>query len=161
MVRIAKDLGFGMGHFESDQDAIVIYSYRDKYGGSNTKDYSILLCQSGETTAWYSEHQLSFIKHVGDDGIKAVTSDKEKREAQQTSLEWIVKEWPSIHDNIPRSTMEHLMRLVGITNPWGPNGEGIEYGYNACLAFEILNPILMTGDISQVREFFRASVSRK
>mgnify|MGYP003348488012 CR=1 FL=1 len=74
LVRIAKDLGASMAHFEADQDAIVMGSYRDLCGSgpNNTKEYEVLLCKNGDSHSWYYERQLTFIKHVGEDAITAL-----------------------------------------------------------------------------------------
>lgn len=156
MVRIAKDLGSSMSHFEANQDAIVIGSYRDQYGGDDVDSYTVMLCKSGGETSWYHEHQLTLIRHVGDEGIAAVKSEREKREAVETDLEWIVKNWPSIRDKTPGATMGELMRRCGITNPWGAHGEGYTYYMNAMATHRVLDPVLQTGDIGKVTEFMDA-----
>lgn len=69
LVHIAKDLGPSMAHFESDLDAIVIGSYRDLYGGDDVKSYSVMF-PDGSTCSWYHEHQLTFLRHVGEAGIE-------------------------------------------------------------------------------------------
>ncbi len=61
LVRIAKDLGHAMSHFEADQDAIVVGSYADQFGGDDTKSYTLQL-QGRGPVSWYSEHQLTLIE---------------------------------------------------------------------------------------------------
>ena len=61
LVHIAKDLGRAMHHFEADQDAIVVGSYADQYGGDDTKSYTLHL-QGHGPVSWYSEHQLTLIE---------------------------------------------------------------------------------------------------
>lgn len=68
-VHIAKDLGPSMSHFENDRNAIVIGSYRDLYGGDDTKSYSVMFAD-GSTSSWYDEWQLTFLRHVGEAGIE-------------------------------------------------------------------------------------------
>lgn len=46
-VRIAKDLGSSMSHFPADEDAIVMYSYHDLYGGSR-KDHHYCIYIKGQ-----------------------------------------------------------------------------------------------------------------
>lgn len=152
MVRIAKDLGPSMSHFEADQDAIVMGSYRDQFGGDNVDSYTVMLCESGGETSWYYEHQLTFIRHVGDEGIAAIETVREKREAEETNLEWIVKNWPSIREKPPGATMSELMRRCGIEKPWGAHGEGYSYYKNAMATHQALDSVLQTGDLKQVVE---------
>ena len=61
LVRVAKDLGPTMGHFTADIDAIVIGSYKDQYGGSDTKSYSLHLKGQGHCS-WYWESQLELLE---------------------------------------------------------------------------------------------------
>ena len=59
-VRIADDLGAGMGHFKSGADATVQYTYAHAYGGDDVKSYSLSIDDYG-SSAWYYEHQLTQI----------------------------------------------------------------------------------------------------
>lgn len=59
-VHIAKDLGPGMSHFESDLNATVQHSYAQAYGGNDFKSYSLDVDGIGEV-AWYDESQLTKI----------------------------------------------------------------------------------------------------
>ncbi len=61
VVRIAKDLGRTMSHFPSDKIAVVMGSYKDQYGGNNTRDYTLNVKGIGECS-WYEEHQLTLVE---------------------------------------------------------------------------------------------------
>ena len=56
-VRVTKDLGSLMSHFESDCDATVMYTYAHAYGGDDVKSYCLDIDGIGEV-AWYEEWQL-------------------------------------------------------------------------------------------------------
>ena len=61
-VHVAKDLGSMMSHFENNVDAIIGYTYAQKYGGTDNKSYSLYLIKNGKvynSVAWYEEHQLT------------------------------------------------------------------------------------------------------
>lgn len=64
-VHIAKDLGSSMRHFTSDVDAIVLYSYNDRYGGGNTNQYGLgILGKNGKIkfcSSWYWANQLTLM----------------------------------------------------------------------------------------------------
>ena len=64
LVYVAADLGLSMRYFENDQQAIVLYTYSEKYGSSaqNDKEYCLYLLKSKTEVSWYHEHQLSFIE---------------------------------------------------------------------------------------------------
>ena len=50
LVHIAKDLGDHMSHFTSDKDVIIVGSYADQYGGSDTDSYTVMFVDDGNTT---------------------------------------------------------------------------------------------------------------
>lgn len=148
-VHIAKNLGNSMSHFESDKDAIVMYSYVERCGGTDENGghvYCLMLLPEGYECSWYWERQLTFIEHVGEWGITEVKAEKFGRQQLQTDLRWIVKNWTVIRDNPPGPTLGELMRRIGITNPWGASGEGIKYYENAQFMLRHLGPALDTGD---------------
>lgn len=71
-VRIAKDLGSSMSHFENDQDAVVIdYCAGYKPGGWQD-DYGLYLRGKGEVW-WYDESQLTLIEGDGKEILKKWT----------------------------------------------------------------------------------------
>ncbi|KUJ56438.1 hypothetical protein [Chryseobacterium aquaticum] len=66
LVKIADDLGEGMSHFEKGKEAIILFSYKDLYGGNNDKSYEVVFPDTGTTSAWYKEHQLTLIEEGGE-----------------------------------------------------------------------------------------------
>lgn len=73
-VRVAKDLGSSMSHFQGDCNAIVIGSYNDQYGGGHrgkNTPYSLLLFPKGSSPyscSWYMESQLTLMDQDRDIG---------------------------------------------------------------------------------------------
>lgn len=59
-VRVVADLGPHMSHFPKDREAIVLYSYFDRYRCGSKTSYAVLLRGEG-FCAWYEEHQLTLI----------------------------------------------------------------------------------------------------
>lgn len=154
VVHIASDLGPCMSHFDADKDAIVMGSYRDQYGGSDVDSYTVMFCDTGGECSWYHTHQLTLLRHGGEEEIARVKAEREAREKVETDLAWIVSNWRSIRERVPGATIGELMRRIGITNPWGAHGEGITYYTNARATFELLDPVLSTGNLEQVEAFF-------
>ncbi len=64
-VFICKEMPISMSHFPSGFNAIVEYTYKQRYGGDNIDSYSIIvLDENKEPTnaiAWYYENQLTLI----------------------------------------------------------------------------------------------------
>ncbi len=86
-VRIDKEMPGHMSHFTSDCDAIVEYTYAQKFpefDPNDVENYSlILLNQDGVpigSSAWYHEHQLTLINDSVGDGFKIIeTFEMEER----------------------------------------------------------------------------------
>lgn len=80
LVQVAKDLGPSMSHFTGDCRAIVIGSYRDKYGGGKdeTQLYTLFL-EGRDTCSWYHEHQLTLIKRGQYDLLDTWEEEAKKR----------------------------------------------------------------------------------
>ena len=77
-VKVAKDLGQIMSHFQNDCEAIVIGSYADEYGESDTKSYTIHIKGQGEV-AWYEEYQL---KLIGKNKLDLLDQWEKERQAE-------------------------------------------------------------------------------
>lgn len=161
VVRIAKDLGPHMAHFENDRDAVIIGSYRDQYGGDNIDSWTVMFCDTGYRVSWYETQQLTFIKNIGEDGIEAILVAKSKREDVEKDFDWIVANWIGIRENPSGATMAKLMSLVGITNPWGRNGEGFVYHANMMATYKLLDPVLSTGRQERRRIVSRQAIARE
>ncbi len=155
VVHIAADLGPTMSHFTSDVDAIVMYSYAERYGGSDVGSYSVMFCDDGSECAWYHPHQFTLLRHGGQEEIDRVLAAKEVRVKQECELGWIVANWPTFKErgSYPGASMMYLMRRVGIAEPWGNHGEGYVYHANAMGTVEFLDPIMSTGDLDKVEAF--------
>ena len=64
-VRIAKDLGTSMSHFEKDCEAIVMYSYAEQYDSSSKKNldqFSLYILPNRGESSWYYADQLELIE---------------------------------------------------------------------------------------------------
>ena len=152
VVHIAKDLGSWMRHFTSDVDAVILGSYYDQFGGDptgspNGVSYTVLFFDGNECS-WYSEYQLTFIRHDMQ-AIDKIKADLEARKIEQLRPEWILEHWKELRESTPGYVACFLMSLVGITEPWGSQGEGLAYYANWQQTFKIVDPVLSTGDIEQ------------
>ena len=153
VVHIVKDLGPSMAHFENDRDAIIIGSYRDLYGGEdNINDWTVMFCDTGCEVSWYHTSQLTFLRHGGEAEIEKVKLARDLRVTTERDINWILANWRSIREHPPGATMGKLMELVGITNPWGRNGEGITYYSNVARTCLLLDPALSTGELGKLNE---------
>ena len=153
VVHIAADLRQSMSHFEKDIDVVILGSYADQFGGNNTEDYTVLFLDSGTEVSWYSEEQLTFLRHGGEKLIDEIKKAESQRQKVESNLNWIVGNWKKIRLKTPSATINKLMSLIGITNPWGNHGEGIDYANHARYTFRCLDTVLLTGDTKKVERF--------
>ena len=147
LVRIAKDLGAEMAHFESDQDALVIGSYADRYpdmaGEREHHIYTLLFTESGGECSWYYEDQLTLIAHAGDEAIAKVQADREQLRQKRSALPWIVANWNPAQ--MPGESLQALADLCGLGSLWGPSGEGIAYWENSMRLLAAFTPAMVAG----------------
>ena len=84
-VRIARDLGPMMSHFEKDCEAIVMYSYAEQYGGSgkDAEQFSLYILPNRGETSWYYANQLELIEPDRLDLLPKSHIDRKNWEAKQ------------------------------------------------------------------------------
>ncbi len=154
VVHIAKDLGPSMAHFENDREAIIMGSYRDQYGGLNKiDDYTVMFIDTGSSCSWYHTHQLTFIRHGGEDEIHDINKARHERDNQQSDLDWIFSNGTKVLGCPSSASIEALALCLGVTNLWGSRGEGITYSINSMRVMALAEPFLKTGDKESWLEF--------
>ena len=144
-VQVAKDLGRCMSHFQSDCEAIVIYSYADRYGGSNTGSYSIHIKGSGKVS-WYEEHQLEMIQADRLDLLDLWEKEAAQEVEMKSDLDWIFNNGDGVLENTHGATISALAECFGLTNLWGSRGEGVTYYSNSMMTMQISKLFLESGD---------------
>ena len=124
LVHIAKNLGSMMDHFTNDVDAIIIGSYKDQYGGSNTESYTVMFADDGSTCSWYEEDQLTLLDEGGEYLIEEAEKIAKAWLVQATDLKWIVENW-STSDAFSAATILFLFEKIGYQSSFLRNGEYI------------------------------------
>ena len=146
-VMIDKDLGSAMSHFESGCEAIVMYSYADKYSGDNTGDYSLYF-KGGRTSAWYEECQLTLIRAGQKDLYDQWHTESLEDKKQKSNLDWIFDNGELVLTSASGASIEALAGCLGlaIKDIWGPHGEGVHYYINSMKLLSIASSFLVSGD---------------
>jgi len=146
-VRIAADLGGSMSHFPKDCEAIVIGSYADQYGGGGRVDPTYTLYIKGlGRHSWYYESQLTLIAIRQIELLEQWVAEKQKVEDQQSDLDWIFANGKTVLESASGATVGALAKCLGVTNLWGPRGEGFTYYTNSRRVMNIAERYLRTGD---------------
>lgn len=147
LVRVAKNMGSGMSHFDSDCDAIVMHSYKDKYGGgkSRMKIYCLYIKGRGEVS-WYYENQLTLIEHNRLDLLKEWEDEQDAEDKEKADIDWIFTHGKEVLKSAHGATLRTLAANLGIDDLWGTGGEGFNYYANAMQILSIAKPFLEKND---------------
>lgn len=145
LVRVADDLGSCMSHFPSSVDAIVIGSYCDQYGGSDSGQYTIYIKGRGQIS-WYYEGQLSLIEERRNDLLDQWEQEAKELDDKCADLDWIFANGRDVLSKPRVASIEALARCFGLTNLWGSNGEGFVYAMNARTTLLFSSKYLAEGD---------------
>jgi hypothetical protein len=153
VIQIADDLGTSMSHFRAACEAIVIGSYADQFGGSDSESFTLMYTDDGEQCSWYYGRQLTFVREGGEVEIEAIDQARKEREAIESELQWIVDHFEEGCRNLPGASLVKLMSMIGIDKPWGARGEGMTYYDNAMGTITLLQPVLRLRDVAKLEEF--------
>ena len=149
LVRVAEDLGPSMAHFSGKGElAHVVGSYHDQFGGGPEEPEYTLLFKDGNTVSWYYEHQLTFIRYGGEAEMQAVKASRKTRQVQESDLDWILLNWPSLRESsVPSATIIKLASLLGWSEDdlWGAHGEGITFFMKGRAVIRAADKIIMEG----------------
>lgn len=144
-VKIADDLGSSMSHFQSGMEAIVIGSYKDQFGGSNTDSYTIHIQGQGETS-WYHEHQMELIEKSCYEELNEWEDYLKNKGDIESNIDWIFKNGSDVSTNPSGYSLQALFNCLCKGSLWGSRGEGVDYYANARAVLYLAKPFLETCD---------------
>ena len=121
LVHIAKNLGSMMSHFDNDKDAIVMGSYADQFGGTDTDSYTVMFVEDGNECSWYYESQLTLIDEGGEHLIEEANKAKERILKQDTDIKYIVSKLDD--GNLSSESILLLFDMLGHDTSFHKNGE--------------------------------------
>ncbi len=152
VVHITANMPSSMSHFRAGFDAVILECKDSSYG--------VMALDDGNSIWWYDEDQFTLLTAASsatpdatESGELLITKLCDKRDARiktESNLDWIIKNWSTIRKNPSGATSEALMKMIGIRNPWGRNGEGFVWYENARLAIEIMDQVLAGGDKDRI-----------
>lgn len=121
LVHIAKDLGSMMSHFDNDKDAIIVGSYADQYGGSNTESYTVMFVETGGECSWYEEHQLTLIDEGGEHLFEEAKKNRKRISEQNTDINYILSKLDE--GSLSSESILLLFDMLGHNTSFHRNGE--------------------------------------
>jgi len=146
-VRVADDLGPTMKHFQSGMDAIVIGSYKDKYGGDDTESYTIHIEGRG-TCSWYYEHQLTLIEKGCYQELCDWEEKLKTKDELESDINWIFDNGKQVAQSATGYSVQTLFNCICKGSLWGSNGEGINYYENSRAIMHLARPFLENEDLT-------------
>ena len=144
-VMVAKDLGKSMSHFDNDCEAIVMYTYAEKYWGYGHKSYCLHIKGRGQSS-WYYEQQLELIEANRLDLLEKWEREAKEEADMKSDLDWIFAHGKEVLEGAHGDTVSALAKCFGLTDLWGSRGEGITYYSNAMTTLAMAKPFLEAGD---------------
>lgn len=144
-VRVAKDLGPCMAHFQNDCDAIIIGSYADQYGGKNRDSFTIFIKGSGKIS-WYYGSQLALIESNRKDLLAAWQEESDDEHKKKSDLDWIFSNGKEVLKHPNCASVQALADCFGLTNLWGRRGEGFVCYQNMLETLQMAEPFLEASD---------------
>jgi hypothetical protein len=156
-IKIAEDLGSAMSHFKSGVEAIVLYSYKEKYGGRHHAHQYCLYFKGGGQSAWYNENQLTLIASGQEALYNDWNTQAEERKKRHSDLEWIFSPKHMTADfSLSGDSAQAIADLMDAGSLWGSRGEGWTWydNYQAVARFAL--PYIVAGD----KDGFMAAVEK-
>lgn len=144
-VRVADDLGSSMSHFRAGCEAIVMGSYADQFGGSDTDSYTLFIKDSGRVS-WYHGHQLTLIAKAQLDLLQVWEVSKDTEIAQHSDIDWIFANGKEVLKSCHGASIGRLGKDLGFKNMWGSHGEGMTLYMNSLAVMAVAAPYLINGD---------------
>jgi len=152
VVKVAEEMPSHMVHFRAGGEAIIldVGGATERLNGRKIANYGIMFCNDGAEHWWYDENLLTFARYGGESEIHRIMDERTARQTVESDLQWICSHWATVRERTPSATMLKLMSLLGVTEPWGRNGEGICYYENQEATYSILDPMLRecNGDVA-------------
>lgn len=140
-VRIAENNGGIM----RGREAIVLYSYAEKYGGANNNEYGLYVKNAGEIS-WYGESILTLIEHDRKDLLHEWRDAAEKLRIVRADIDWVFENGVEVLNKKYPPSVKSLASCLGIDTLWDSTGEGYMYYRNIDRVLLFASKYLLTND---------------
>lgn len=145
-VRLNSKFGPSMSHFSgAGCDGIIIGSYKDQYGGSNTGSYTVHIKGIG-LASWYNDYDMKLIEKNRQDILVLWEEEEKKEDEMHSDFDWIFNGEDSRAHELPGVSVQRLASEMGFGSLWGSYGEGITYYKNSMVIMAMCKPFLESGD---------------
>ncbi len=114
----------------NDCEAIILFSYKDKFGYGDVNDYGIHIKNRGPV-AWFDEKQLNLIELNRLDLLEIWEKERQDEINLKSNLDWIFENSESVLKNPHGASISKLAKCFGLNSLWESNGEGFIWNQNA------------------------------
>lgn len=105
------------------QEAVIIGSYADQFGGNDHKQYSIMFLENGSKVSWFNEKDLEFLEEGGENLIEQGQAKRDSIKKENTDLTSIVTNWATKKEQQHSDTILYLFDKIGFTSSFLKHGE--------------------------------------
>ena len=135
---------------ESGLDAIVMYSYSEKYDGgreSNHPHYCLFIKDRGEVS-WFYEDHITLVEKNRPDLLLRWKEEFYHLCEVRSDMDWIFIHGPEVLEKGISASIVALARELGISEDqmWGRYGEGITFYEISMRVLSFAAPFLRAGD---------------
>lgn len=104
-----------------DKDAIIVGSYADEFGGSDTKSYTVMFSDTGGESSWYKEYQLKLIDEGGEHLFDEAKKNRKRISKQNTDINYIASKLDD--GSLSSESILFLFDMLGHNTSFHRNGE--------------------------------------
>ncbi|MFW6243142.1 MAG: hypothetical protein ACOC2W_03190 [bacterium] len=108
------------GEYEG-KEAIIQYSYKDKYGGNDIDSYSIVFTEDGNSLAWLNTKELQLIDEGGEYLLDQIKEKRKELSKRNKNIKYILGQLEN--GSLNSESILHLFNLIGYESKFLDNGE--------------------------------------
>jgi len=106
---------------EVGQEALIVGSYADQFGGDDRENYTIMFCETGNEVSWKSEDQLELIDKGGEHLFKEAKKNRKRISRQNKDIKYINSKLDE--GKLSSESILLLFDMLGHNTSFHKNGE--------------------------------------
>lgn len=108
------------GEYKGKQ-AIIQYSYKDKYGGDDINSYSVVFVETGHSVAWLTTSELELVEVGGEHLLEEAKEKRKETTKRNKDIKFILGKLET--GSLNSESILHLFDLIGYDSQFKKNGE--------------------------------------
>lgn len=127
------------------QEAVVLGSWPDQYGDEHSepgRSLTLIRRSDGVEASWFEESWLELVRHGTEQDVIDCQARRLELDLLESDPTWIVDNWASSRSQGRYRSLFTICKAMGISDPWGPAGEGVVLATNFDAAVERMDEML-------------------